>query len=83
MAERHAFVPALTHHVSSTPVSILRRREGDIIPGQPAGSIAYVLKAAQHERFSRNGADLVHRVKLPLSRALAGGSITVQTLDDR
>lgn len=51
--------------------------------GQAPAPLAMVLTAASHVRFSRQGADLVHRVKLPLFNALAGGAVPVRTLDGR
>lgn len=60
------------------------RSEGDAPgPGQPPGTLALVLRAAPHARFSRRGADLVAPVKLPLYNALAGGAVPIKTLDGR
>jgi DnaJ-class molecular chaperone len=53
------------------------------VPGAPLGPLALVVRAAPHPRFARRGSDLVHRVRLPLYTALAGGAVAVRTLDGR
>ncbi len=45
--------------------------------------MVFVLKTLPHKRFARRGADLVHKVTLPLYQALVGASIDIQTLDNR
>lgn len=45
--------------------------------------MVFVLKSLPHKRFARRGADLVHKVVLPLYQALVGASVEVQTLDNR
>lgn len=45
--------------------------------------MVFVLKPLPHKRFTRRGADLVHRVTLPLYQALVGTAVEVATLDNR
>lgn len=57
--------------------------KGDELPGRPPQDLVFVIKQAKHTRFAREGDDLVARVKIPLAKALAGGTIDVPTLDAR
>lgn len=59
------------------------RREGNKTPRKEPGPVVFVLKPLPHKRFQRRGADLVHKVTLPLYQALVGTSIELQTLDSR
>lgn len=45
--------------------------------------MVFVLKPKPHPRFSRRGADLVHKVVMPLHQALIGTSVQVKMLDER
>ena len=59
-------------------------KEGDEIPGGPEPlDIAFVIGEREHERFTREGANLVMRVRLPLADALAGTTLSIATLDGR
>ncbi len=58
-------------------------REGNKTPTKEPGPVVFVLKTLPHKRFARRGADLVHKVVLPLYQALVGASVEVQTLDNR
>mmetsp|Transcript_27589 Transcript_27589/g.70282 ORF Transcript_27589/g.70282 Transcript_27589/m.70282 type:complete len:361 (-) Transcript_27589:356-1438(-) len=57
--------------------------EGNKTPKKEPGPVVFVLKPLPHKRFVRRGADLVHRVTLPLYQALVGAAVEVQTLDSR
>eukprot|EP00983_Pelagomonas_calceolata_P067464 1149490-Pelagomonas_calceolata.AAC.6 len=57
--------------------------EGNKVPKKEPGFVVFVLKPLPHKRFSRRGADLVHKLTLPLYQALIGTSVDVQTLDHR
>lgn len=57
--------------------------EGNKTPMKDPGPVVFVLKSLPHERFTRRGADLVHKVILPLYQALIGAAAEVQTLDSR
>lgn len=57
--------------------------KGDELPGRPPQDLVFVIKQAPHARFAREGDDLVARVKIPLAKALAGGTIDVPALDSR
>ncbi|KAF9532577.1 hypothetical protein CPB83DRAFT_847002 [Crepidotus variabilis] len=57
---------------------------GDQQPDIPPGDVIFVLKAAPHASFERNGNDLLSRVTLTLSEALLGFSRIILThLDGR
>jgi len=78
-----------TIEVSCTPrVLVLHfncdaHREGNKVPKKEPGYVVFVLKPLPHKRFIRRGADLVHKLTLPLYQALIGTSVDVQTLDHR
>ncbi|KAK3911014.1 DnaJ-like protein subfamily B member 1, partial [Frankliniella fusca] len=59
------------------------RCQGHQDPGRPAGDVELVLEELEHERFRREGADLVHRRAVSLRQALAGCTLEIRTLDDR
>merc|ERR1712054_481047 len=43
----------------------------------------FVVVEAPHERFKREGDDLIHCAKIPLVRALTGCTLSLATLDGR
>lgn len=45
--------------------------------------MVFVLTPKPHSRFLRRGADLVHRVVMPLHQALIGMTVPVKMLDER
>jgi molecular chaperone DnaJ len=49
--------------------------------GAPAGDLYVEVVVAEDERFERVGQDLVSRAELPATRAMLGGTLTVETLD--
>lgn len=51
--------------------------------GPPPADIVFVIGEKPHERFKREGNNLVYSARLPLVDALAGCTLTVQTLDGR
>lgn len=55
--------------------------EGNLVPGKAPGAVVFVLETLPHARFSRSGATLVHRPRVPLSQALCGGPLHVELLD--
>ncbi|KAJ3357714.1 hypothetical protein HDU83_004869 [Entophlyctis luteolus] len=57
--------------------------EGNQEPGVTPGDIVVVIEEKPHDRFKRKGPDLFIDVKLDLLSSLAGGSFTIQHLDDR
>jgi len=57
--------------------------EGNKTPSKSPGPVIFVLKSLPHPRFVRRGADLVHKVTLPLYQALCGTAVEVPTLDNR
>lgn len=58
-------------------------REGDEEPGVVPPDIQFVIGEKEHDKFSRDGNDLVHKVRLPLADALGGTTLTIPTLDGR
>ena len=57
--------------------------EGDEAPGVAPGDVAFVIGEKPHERFTRDGADLVLPLRLSLADALCGTAPEVRTLDGR
>merc|ERR1711894_139472 len=57
--------------------------EGDQGPNNVPADIVFIVKDKQHARFRREGANLIHTAKVPLSKALTGCTVTIHTLDDR
>ena len=51
------------------------------MPGKAPGPVVFVLEAAAHPRFTRDGSALRHRPLVPLHQALAGGSLSLALLD--
>ncbi|EFN59562.1 hypothetical protein CHLNCDRAFT_18104 [Chlorella variabilis] len=57
--------------------------KGDEVPGQPAQDIVFVVRQKPHPVFAREGDDLVTTQRIPLSKALGGGTIDIPSLDNR
>nr|CCC54111.1 putative chaperone protein DNAj [Trypanosoma vivax Y486] len=55
--------------------------KGDWKEGCARGDVVVVLELLQHERFRREGDDLVVKVPITLSEALCGVTLTVQTME--
>jgi DnaJ-class molecular chaperone len=53
----------------------------DEVPGAETGSVIVKLKEKHHDKFMRNGADLMIEVKVGLAEALFGARIPIQHLD--
>ena len=49
--------------------------------GGPAGDLYVHLRVARHERFERDGFDLVHRLEVPMTQAVLGAELEYETLD--
>jgi DnaJ-class molecular chaperone len=58
-------------------------REGGVGRGGDRGDLYLVIKLLPHKSFERKGDDLYTDASVPLTTALLGGEITVQTLKDR
>lgn len=59
-------------------------KEGDVSPGVIPSDVIFTVKQKPHERFTREGDNLVMKVTCTLSDALAGNTnVLVQTLDSR
>ncbi|CAM9868949.1 unnamed protein product [Discosporangium mesarthrocarpum] len=58
-------------------------REGDEQPGVIPADIVFVLKTKPHQRFEREGNNLLTVVDLTLEQALTGFELPVETLDGR
>ena len=57
--------------------------EGDEAPGVLPADIVFVLKTKPHDRFERDGDDLICKVTITLYEALCGARLIVTTLDNR
>jgi len=57
--------------------------EGDEAPGVVPADIVFTLQTKPHDRFERDGDDLVHECAVSLADALTGVSTSVRTLDNR
>jgi DnaJ family protein B protein 4 len=57
--------------------------ESDEVPGEIPADIQFVVAEKPHERFVREGNDLVMAMKLPLAEALCGVRIEIAALDGR
>jgi len=58
-------------------------KEGDEEPGIIPADIVFVIAEKPHERFSRDGNDLVYTARITLKQALCDHTETVRTLDGR
>ncbi len=55
--------------------------EGEAGPkGGPSGDLYVVVLVKRHEKFEREGADLAAKVELPVTMAMMGGEIEIDTL---
>eukprot|EP01038_Epipyxis_sp_PR26KG_P008015 gene8015-10862_t len=58
-------------------------QEGDQIPGVIPADIIFTLQTKPHDRFERDGDDLIYTCPVSLHDALCGVTATVSTLDGR
>lgn len=63
--------------------TITFENEGDEAPGVIPADIQFVIGEKEHDRFSRDGNNLIHEVRLPLADALCGTTLRIPTLDGR
>lgn len=63
--------------------SFLLSGRGDTAPGHERGDVVVTLKLLPHDRFRREGDDLVMVVPIMLHEALCGTTVMVQTMDGR
>jgi DnaJ family protein B protein 4 len=73
----------LAHVIVMQGTTITFENEGDEAPGVIPADIQFILGEKPHDRFKREGNNLVYAARLHLADALCGGSVTVRTLDDR
>ncbi|KAJ3098422.1 DnaJ sub B member 13 [Phlyctochytrium planicorne] len=57
--------------------------EGDQGPNRMPADIIFTVKEIEHERFKRNGDDLIYHTDITLGKALSGSVVEVKTLDER
>lgn len=57
--------------------------ESDQTPGAEPGDVVIVIEEKPHERFQRQGTDLITSVEIDLLTALGGGQFSIKHLDDR
>lgn len=56
--------------------------EGEGAPrGGPAGDLYVVIQVRKHQYFERDGVDLAMHIDVPVTTAMLGGEVTVETLD--
>jgi len=55
-------------------------REGDEVPGKIPADIIFTLQTKPHDRFSREGDDLLHKMNVSLSEALGESSSSLAYL---
>jgi len=58
-------------------------KEGDQGPNNVPADIVFIVKDKQHARFRREGTNLIHTARVPLSKALTNCTIEIVTLDER
>lgn len=56
---------------------------GDERPGTTPADLVFIIEEKLHQKFSREGNDLVYNAKLPLVDALCGATVNLTTLDGR
>ena len=56
---------------------------GDERPGTTPADLVFVIEERPHQKFSREGNDLVYSAKLPLVDALCGATVKLTSLDGR
>ncbi len=56
---------------------------GDERPGTAPADLVFNIEEKPHQKFSREGNDLVYNAKLPLVDALCGATVRLTTLDGR
>eukprot|EP00475_Leptophrys_vorax_P040369 TRINITY_DN7472_c0_g1_i1.p1 TRINITY_DN7472_c0_g1~~TRINITY_DN7472_c0_g1_i1.p1 ORF type:complete len:225 (+),score=36.77 TRINITY_DN7472_c0_g1_i1:53-676(+) len=57
--------------------------KGNEQPGTIPADISFIIDEKPHDRFTRDGNDLVYTVKVPLVDALTGYTVNITTLDSR
>lgn len=63
--------------------AITFEKEGDEAPGVIPADIVFVIGEKEHDRFEREGNNLVYKARLSLADALAGAKLDIRTLDGR
>jgi DnaJ-class molecular chaperone len=58
-------------------------REGDERPGYIPADIIFTIQGKKHDKFVRDGDDLIYTQTITLTEAITGTEYTVRTLDDR
>jgi molecular chaperone DnaJ len=59
------------------------RGMGDFVRGGVAGDLIVQLVEIPHEKFVRNGDDLLHKLKIPYHTLVLGGPMEVETIDGK
>jgi len=57
--------------------------ESDQAPGVEPGDVVIIIEEKAHDRFKRNGNNLITEVEIDLLTALGGGQFAIKHLDDR
>eukprot|EP00033_Pygsuia_biforma_P002116 GCRY01002348.1.p1 GENE.GCRY01002348.1~~GCRY01002348.1.p1 ORF type:complete len:307 (+),score=58.31 GCRY01002348.1:189-1109(+) len=58
-------------------------QEGDEAPGIIPADVIFVVEETKHSRFEREGNNLIYHATVPLVKALTGGMVEIETLDNR
>lgn len=67
----------------SAGTTITFPKRGDALPGIEVADLQFIVSEVPHERFKRQGDDLLYRASITLAEALGECEIRVKTLDDR
>lgn len=62
---------------------IIFQGESDQSPSSEPGDVVIVIEETPHNRFKRQGSDLIVEIEIDLLSALCGGQFTIKHLDDR
>jgi len=62
---------------------MVNRGSGDFVRNGVAGDLIIQIVELPHERFIRNGDDLLHKLKIPYHTLVLGGSMEVATIDGK
>ena len=80
----HCMPLALLYRTTITSLSMWRMLPtGDERPGATPADLVFIIEEKPHQKFSREGNDLVYNARLPLVDALCGATVHLTTLDGR
>ena len=62
---------------------IIFNAEGNNVPGMPPGDIIFIVRELEHDKFKRQGNNLITTIDIPLAMALTGGSVSYKHINDK